>query len=410
VNARPIPKRKAELVTKGESNDQLLYFTSTSLLANDQGLVFISDRTGDPNLFFLDFNSGEERQLTDNRDGVLRSYVYFNGNPSRGFGKASVGLDATNGIAYYVHGREVRAVSVAGEERVLAEIPHDQVTAFTHVSADGSLLCVPTTDARAIDDSPSEPRDDPPPRPTFYDDDDPSYDVDERVQTEGLSSYLRSYDTATGEEVETVPVPRAWITHVQFSPSARSKILYNHEYCADAGVRRMWLWDGATHRSLREENARASTGGFRSRHDWLTHEMWERDGSHIVYHGGHGRTYNDPPCFIGRVHPETSERAEIPLPDGWDQYGHFTVGEPGRLVTDGYFRSGNTSPGWAGNWIALADIDWESGLVEWSGLVEHGSSWSSQDAHPHPIFDHACRAVYFTSDRSGKRAVYRIEV
>ncbi len=34
---------------------------------------------------------------------------------------------------------------------VLAELPEGQMTAFTHVSADGRRLCVPTTDARALD-------------------------------------------------------------------------------------------------------------------------------------------------------------------------------------------------------------------------------------------------------------------
>lgn len=37
-----------------DANDQLLYFTSTSLLADDRHLVVISDRTGHPNLFCVD--------------------------------------------------------------------------------------------------------------------------------------------------------------------------------------------------------------------------------------------------------------------------------------------------------------------------------------------------------------------
>jgi Tol biopolymer transport system component len=41
-------------------------------------------------------------------------------------------------------------------------------------------------------------------------------------------------------------------------------------------------------------------------------------------------------------------------------------------------------------------------------LVEHGSSWSSQDDHPHPIVTPDGRSVLFTSDRRGSRAVYRI--
>src|SRR5262249_42435116 len=157
------------------------------------------------------------KQLTSNDEGTLKSYVYFGGTPYRGFGKASVCLDPHRGVAYYVQGRELRAVDVEGTERVLSELPPDQMTAFTHVSDDGSRLWWPPAGARALggaSDRPSEGED----VPNYYEPQAPPYDVDERVQVEGLSSYIRVYDTATGEEVETVPVPRAWITHVQFCP------------------------------------------------------------------------------------------------------------------------------------------------------------------------------------------------
>src|SRR5580698_10178825 len=95
-------------VTHSAGNDQLLYFTSTSLLADNRGLVFSSDRTGHPNLFFLDSKSGMDRQLTRNTEGHLKSYVYFDGHPYRGFGKASISLDPERGIAYYIQGRENR--------------------------------------------------------------------------------------------------------------------------------------------------------------------------------------------------------------------------------------------------------------------------------------------------------------
>ncbi|MSU69374.1 MAG: hypothetical protein EXS39_01055 [Opitutaceae bacterium] len=83
------------------SHDQLLYFTSNSLLADDRSLIFISDRTGHPNLFAHDLRSGTGRQLTFNAEGGLKSYVYFDGQPYRGLGKASVSLHAASGTVYY---------------------------------------------------------------------------------------------------------------------------------------------------------------------------------------------------------------------------------------------------------------------------------------------------------------------
>jgi hypothetical protein len=100
------------------ANEQLLYFTSTSLTTDDRRLVVMSDRTGHPNLFDRDLVTGAERQLTHNAEGHLKSYVYFFGEPYRGFGKASVSLHAPSGTLYYLQGREIRRVDADLPERV----------------------------------------------------------------------------------------------------------------------------------------------------------------------------------------------------------------------------------------------------------------------------------------------------
>ena len=368
-------------------NNQLLYFTSSSLTADDQHLVFISDRTGSPNLFTRDLTTGKERQLTINTEGVLKSYFYFDGHPYRGFGKGSVSLDAKNGIVYFIQGREIRSVTLRGRQRMLAELPTNQMTAFTHVSSDGTRLCVPTTDARALDgDKILKGK--------------PDYDIDERVRREHLVSYLRVYDTASGTQIACEPVTNAWITHVQFSPTDNRLLLYNHEYCFESGINRMWLWNGKKHIGLRTE------GDGRSRNDWTCHEMWERDGSAIIYHG----SYTNGHSYIGRVRPDGAGSVEIALPASWNRYGHFTVGKPGELVTDGCYVEPGDPKRFGGNWISLVRVDWAAGKCGWMPLCSHGSSWTSQDSHPHPIFNHTAEAVYFTSDAHGKRIVCRVAV
>lgn len=375
----------ARITNNAEANDQLLYFTSPSLLADDRRLVFMSDRDGMPNLFLRDLKSGHERRVTSNTAGVLKSYVYFDGLPYQGFGKASVSLHAPSGTVYFIQGRSICQVNAEGKVRVLAQYPADQMTAFTHVSADGSRLCVPTTDARALDgDTLLAGR--------------PKYDIDGRVQKEGLSSWLRVYDTASGKQVLCERVPKAWITHVQFSPVDRNLILYNHEWPGDCGIRRIWLWDGKRHLRMRTE------GEGRSRADWTCHEMWERDGSAIIYHGG----YDKGLFYVGRVLPDGSGRVEVPFPAGWKRYGHFTEGRPGVLVTDGYYERPDDPPQRQGAWITALRVDWSSRTIRWFPLCRNGSTWRSQDEHPHPVFDHAARTVVFTSDRSGKRAGYRV--
>jgi oligogalacturonide lyase len=167
------------------------------------------------------------------------------------------------------------------------------------------------------------------------------------VQQANLSSYLRVYDTATGKEILCEEVKKSWITHVQFSPKDSRQILYNHEWSADCGIRRMWLFDGHNHLRLRtEENGR-------SRDDWACHEMWERDGSAIIYHGG----FTDGTPYIGRVNPDGTNHKEIALKTGCKRYGHFTVGNSNVLVSDGYYEEPGDKSNHSGDWICRLDVN-----------------------------------------------------
>ncbi len=381
-------------INSSQSNDQLLYFTSSSLTSDDRWLVFISDCSGHPNLFALDQHTGEERQLTDNREGYLKSYVYFDGNPNRGLGKASVSLHSASGTLYYLQGDDICAVDLQGNRRIMAQVPAGQVTAFTHVSLDGTLLVVPTTDARALAaERLVKGR--------------PDYDIDERVQRENLASTLHIYDTRSGQELRRERVERAWITHVQFCPTDDELILFNHEWPGDCGIRRVWLFDGHTdeHRRMRTE------GEGRSRSDWACHEVWDRDGRTIFYHGGFDGGVN----FIGRVDRDGSNRVEIGFPPEYRKYGHFNICHAGLLVSDGYYQppvdpqqAGPRDETWGGAWISLQTVDWAHGTLEWLPLCEHGSNWENQDCHPHPIFNHVGTAVYYTSNTGGRRAIYKV--
>lgn len=364
---------------------QLLYFTSTSLSADGRSLVVIGEEDGQPNLYRVDMETRAIAPLTQCQDGSLRSYVYFDGTPYVGFGKANVSYDERRGMLYYLHGCDVRAVDLNGDERTLAHLPEGQVTAFTHVSADGRLLCVPTTDAAAFteDEAWGEKH----------------HGIDARVQRLGLNSWLRIFSTETGEEVACERVESAWVTHVQFSPTDPGALLYNHEWPSDCGIRRIWLWDGKSHRRLREE------GDGRSRRDWTCHEMWERDGRAVIYHGLH----EDGRAYIGRVAIGGGEPVEIRLPEGWSRYGHFTVGpDESVLVTDGYYQAGAKDDGPASPWISRLDVDWAARAVRWRVLGRSDSSWDSQDSHPHPIMDADGAQVYFTSDIGGRREVCRL--
>ena len=380
-------KIPVQVSTENDANDQLLYFTSSSLTADDNGIVMISDRTGHPNLFHKDLSTGTETQLSFNDENYLKSYVYFDGTPYKGFARASTSLSKA-GFVFYIQGNQVMRSDLQGNNKVLAELPADVVTAFTHVSEDGTRLCIPVTDARAL-------------RQEILDEGDLPRTIDRHVQAESLSSWLLVYDTESGELIHNEEVPKAWITHVQFSPTNNDHILYNHEWASDWGIRRMWLWDGSTHSRMREE------GDGRTKKDWACHEFWERDGEFVIYHGGleNGRNY------VGRVNRHGKNNVEIQLDAKYWPYGHFTSGRDGWLVSDGYYTAAEEDQHkGTGQWICLVKVDWAAATLEWIPLCRNESSWSSQDAHPHPIFNHGGNAVYYTSDKPGKRSVFSIDV
>lgn len=395
-------------------NTQMLYFTSSSLSIDDERIYLISDRDGHPNVWVKNLVTGEENMLTCNRDGYLKSYVYFDGAFQKGLGKASVSLDAERKIVYFIQDCDICRVGMDGVITVLNQVPDGRMTAFTHVSADGKYLCVPMTDGRCLDFDPETEGSGLDRRPV--------YDIDERVQKEELNSYLNVYDTRTGDLLYSRTVPKCWITHVQFNPVNSRQIMFNHEWsCFDCGIRRMWLYDAGRDEvvRLRSEGV-CETGQQRNREDWVCHEMWSDDGKYVIYHGA----YKDGPAFVGRVEVAANRYWEASLPDDYDAYGHFTMNHEGDLVCDGYFKfpgemkrvlNNSTDNGpdphkKDAEYISAVIPDWEKGELEWFPLCKHESDWMGQDAHPHAIYNHAGDRIYFSSRIDGWVKVFCVSV
>ena len=420
--------------TDREYNSQLLYFTCSSLSADDERLYLISDRDGHPNVWVRDLLTGRERMLSRNTGGYLKSYVYFDGMQDEGLGKASVCLDYQRENVYFIQDRDICAVDKEGNLRVLNRVPEGRMTAFTHVSNDGTKLCVPMTDGRILDFDPDT-------EGTGLDKR-PAYDIDARVQEENLSSYLCVYDTESGQLLYEKRIPRCWITHVQFHPQDPEIIMYNHEWSSfDCGIRRINLYDHHTDRYLHVrsegENTLGSPRGYaRRRGDWVCHEMWQDDGVHIIYHGG----YQDGPAMVGRCTVDIASLAksgeipqeqmpdgfggasyeEIALPDEYTAYGHFLMDHKGNLTCDGYYRKpgekviereNSTDNGpdphrKDGVYVSKVIPDWAAGKLQWIPLCRHDSDWLGQDAHPHPIYSHRGDRIFFNSRMKDKINIY----
>lgn len=373
----------------------LLYFTSQSLTDDDKRMFLIGQRRGIRNLYSMNVDGSQLKQLTDIPDNNNPDTFASLHHPpvySGGFEKDNIfgepAMDSTRGFIYYLRGRHLMKTSLDGHSFTLALLPKGSVCAVLHVSTSGRKLLVATTDQGIFEGCTGHGFD---------------AGIDERVQTLGFSSVLRVYDTNTGDQILRENVPRAWITHVQFHPDNDGLILYNHEWPSDCGVRRVWLFDGQQHHMVRPQ------GQGRSAQDWTCHEMWSRSGRSLIYHG----TYHKGPSYLGRalIHSAHDvlpiQLSEIPLSQDYVSYGHFTVGLKDELYTDGYFRH----PGEGADksrYISRVDPDWEKKSLVWTPLCEHRSSFTTQDSHPHPVLNHKGDTLYFNSDFEGHRAVYAL--
>ena len=116
---------------------------------------------------------------------------------------------------------------------------------------------------------------------------------------------------------------------------------------------------------------------------------------------------------MGRVKPDRSDLTEIPFPNGWSRYGHFTEGRSGMLITDGYYDDRNINeisdhkaedPSLIPDsiklkyqeWICLLKINWDEHIIKSIPLCRHFSTSNNQDCHPHPIFNQVQTKLFYS--------------
>jgi oligogalacturonide lyase len=368
-------------LTSEPGNHHHLYFTSNSFTLDNQSIIYISETQSDgPNLFKLNINSGEARQLTENSGGYLKSYVYYDGHYERGLGKASISYNPITNQLLYIQDRNIVLLEVdTFQEKIIYELPQAVITGFTHLSSDGRYACIPYISAEAFN----------------VDENNSFVHIREKVKKEKILSHVLVVDTHTNQG-KVWFTHSGWITHVQFHPFNPRKILFNHE--GGKVDQRIWLYDDGEIYKIRNED-------IEIRPIWVCHEVWTNQGDGIIYHGRKFNHDNQEVQFVGQVSLENKERfTELAFPESMQDYGHFTLNPNNQmLVTDGIINS---------KWLHICHAKWGENKLSWHPLCKHGSSFAVQDVHPHPIFSHDGKSVLFTSDLhndTGKGHIYIVD-
>ncbi len=364
--------------TASESLDRPLYFTSQSVTADDRWLVFLSERDGHPNFYRIDRCSGNITRLTDNREGSLASYCYPSDN-WQGLGKSSPCLDSERKVLFYIQANVVWRICLETLERVrLFSIPSGWWTAFTHISPDGRLLCVPCTPPEAF----------PSGQTTQWEQLDT---VPQRLAELGHRTRLYLVDTATGEARILTEMP-LWVTHVNFMPDNSGRLLANSEGMASFRTGRpprIWCVEAdGTYRPLFDQPE-----GMQ-----VNHENFTRAQNWVVYHGVLTRD-EVRHKFVSARHWDGSLVYESLLRD--TPLMHATaMNDPYASVIDGPES------------ISVVRFG-EDGQVSVRSLCHHHAREGfnrNQDHHPHPLQTPDGRGVVFCSNRHGEGDVYEVRL
>lgn len=199
----------------------------------------------------------------------------------------------------------------------------------------------------------------------------------------------------------------AWISHVLIHPVDPDTIVFCHEG-GSLAQHRLWVVDA---RRLWKKTSRCL---YAERfEDFLVHEYFVADGTLGVQHSWYAP--GSPRDVVGDyagnsilfLNMKGERLAEYVLPG--KRSGHVqSNADNSLLVADGCFTGDPDRDRDGNSYLALNIPDGERMRVQ--RLCRHGSSWTTQLSHPHPIFSPDGRSVLFSSDDGGSNSPYLVEV
>lgn len=403
------------------ANCQLLYFTSSSATEDGALLAAITDeystQAGGASLARIDRAAHTMEPLAIFEGPAVQAYPYFarpraadpakehlyNGPvATHGLNKSSPCLHPASGDLFFVWVREdgcnqLDCVNLhSGVRRQVAEFPADRTVAYCHLDGLGAHLLVALADARVLAIAAKR---------------ESNRELSEAFARLGLTTRLVEVEVASGA-CEVRWEDRGWVTHVQYHPQHRDTVLFNHEWTWPLGTQRIWLKERGEPAVQVRRPGRAIQ--FRVSPDLalddVAHEVWQKNGEAIIYHGVRWDAGEFPEQFVGRA-PVDAEAPlqEISLPrDVVSFYGHFFPSPTGDFVITDAVANERGRAQRQGNLISRLDMDWVNGTMRVTPLCESNTSWNTQDNHPHPVLSPDESEVLFTSDGSGVRQIFSV--
>ena len=325
-----------------------------------QRLIFVSYRTGSPQIFAEERGTGELRQLTDRSDLAESEWSV---HPSHD-GKSVFFTAGTSGWRLDLETLEERELvnfDVACKSKLAVK------SAATAMKDEGMVAAAMGTTALSYDDK--------------------WWAVKFNI---GKESALAIIDTDTGEH--DIILQRDSIAHLQFCPDDANLLYY-----AGPLTDRVWVIhrDGSGNRRLYARNV--------EKNEWITHETW--------IPGTRELAFVDWPRGVRCVNVDTGAERQVATFNAW----HAISNPAGTcMVADTNFpdigiqifdpHDGIGTP------QTLCYPEASSIGEHWNGPFPYANGpvqvYAPQHTHPHPSFSPDGQHVVFTSDRSGFTQIY----
>ncbi len=343
---------------KGHSNH--LYFTNPGWYANNQKLLFVSDRDNRTNLYSLDLPTGEITQLSDLEQFSPPIHLSFN----------SSCVNPCKDEAYYSYGRDLVALDLHSlEERPLYQVPAGFKSGMMNMTADGKYLCTVINEDMSAK--------------MALDLGHGYVGFQEYWQAMPHSRVLR-IDMEQGT-AEVIFEEHYWIGHINTSPTLPHIMTFCHEGPWHLVDHRIWGLDLTTGQVWQ---LRPCAPGER-----VGHEYWFADGEFVGYQG----YYPDGGSFYGCVRYDGTGQIEAPFEQG---SMHFHSNDLSLIVGDG----GRHHP-----YLLL----WRFKDGRFEGprtILHHRGSFHIQRVHVHPRMSPDGKQILFTCDPNGYGNMCLIDV
>ena len=354
-------------LTGGDSNNKHLYFTENSFCKGCREIIFYSDRdqkSGKTNIFSMNLDSGEMRQLSD-FTGPISHCI----KPPGG------------GQLFCFHNNQIVMIEEKDlSVRILYECPKGWKLGSMSLSQSGQRI------GFILNEDADIPRG-------------PNY----KGFTERMYAIKRgkimALNIMSGDVCEVYQDTHQ-LGHFQFSPFDESLAMFCHEGPWNLVHQRIWLLDFAS---------RNVFPCFRQGpDDSVGHEFWTRDN--LVFfdnrRAGHDGTITQDKTQVFKPPEDLKQTPYIGFAD--------TLGNLVRRVDMpfycNHYHANNDNSLLVGDGVEdLVLIKITGCRAQLKTLCFHGTSWYDQDSHCHPTFDWEGRYILWTSDFGGKRNLYMID-